>query len=184
MGDRGNIVVRDSDGKDVVFYSHWGGHGLAAVVRRAIGKEWRWTDDSYLARIIFCELVRGSEEDETGFGIARHLAGDREHAVVLVDIGKQTVSFVEDFEVDEPSSDDGGRFTRSFEDFAKMTDEEATELFESSEGGGDEKDDGEEDKPAEDDAELDALLEKLKAENAALKAENTSLKKKRGKDAR
>ena len=173
MGDRGNIVVRDSDGKDVVFYSHWGGHGLAAVVRRAIGKRWRWDDDSYLARIIFCELVSGSEDAETGFGISRFLAGDRGHPVVFVNIKEQTVSFIDEFEVDESASCDK-RFTRAFEDFAKMTDAEATELFEASASGGDEDD---EDEDEDEEGEDEDDVEKLKAENAALKAENEALKK-------
>jgi hypothetical protein len=173
MGDRGNIVVRDSDGKDVVFYSHWSGHGIAAVVRRAIGKRWRWIDDNYLARIIFCELVRGHEEEETGFGIGRYFASDREHPVVLVDIKRQEVSFVEDFAVDEPVIENR-RFTWFFEDFAKMTDEEATALFETCEDGGKGDEDGPVDSSAGSATDLD--LEKLKAENAALKAENAALK--------
>ena len=127
MGDRGNIVVRDREGKDVVFYAHWSGHGLAAVVRRALAKEWRWSDDNYLARIIFCEMVKGFEGDETGFGIGRFTAGDRGHAVVLVDVDRQCVFFCDEFEVD--TSIDSEVKGYPFEVYAKMTDDEATALF-------------------------------------------------------
>lgn len=130
MGDRGNIVVRDTDGKDVVFYAHWTGGDLAAVVRRALAREWRWTDDNYLARIIFCELDEGGE---TGFGIGRSTAGDREHPVVFVDIERQCVSFcnefVEDKAVDTMAQLRRADFTWSFVDYVKMTDEEVTDLM-------------------------------------------------------
>jgi hypothetical protein len=133
MGDRSNIVVRDRDGKDVVFYAHWSGSSIAAVVRCALAKEWRWTDDNYLARIIFCELVKGHEADETGFGIGRSLAGDREHPVVFVDVQEQRVSFCNDFTedaaVDTKAKLRRADFTWSFADYAKMTDEEVTDLL-------------------------------------------------------
>ena len=133
MGDRGNIVVRDTDGKDVVLYAHWTGGDLAAVARRALAREWRWTDESYLARIIFCEMVKGHEGGETGFGIGRSTAGDREHPVVLVDVESQCVFFCNDFIVDAVIDTMAklrwADFTWSFADYVKMTDEEVTDLM-------------------------------------------------------
>jgi hypothetical protein len=133
MGDRGNIVIRDGepgDG-DVVFYTHWTGGGVAAVVCRALAKEWRWDDASYLARIVFCELVKGRETEESGYGISRHLAGDRAHPVVVVDADKKEVFFAE--------AGDGEDLTEnlvqinarrwSFVDYVKLGEERATELL-------------------------------------------------------
>jgi len=131
MGDRGNIVVRDSGGKDVVFYTHWAGYNIAAVVRRALAKECRWEDDPYLARIIFCELVKGNEEEETGFGIGRFTAADRQHPVVLVDIKKQMVFLAEGYKEDAPLPEADVKHGYSFRDWAKMTDEEATAMLDS-----------------------------------------------------
>jgi hypothetical protein len=71
MGDRGNVFVdTDNDGKGVYLYTHWGGSDLPDTVRKALMKKWRWSDPSYLARIIFCEMVKGQENRETGFGIS------------------------------------------------------------------------------------------------------------------
>lgn len=90
MGDRGNIVVK-MDPAPVYLYSHWRGSDLKEVLRRALAKRWRWTDESYLCRIIGCELWKGHEATETGFGISTY-APDNEHALLVVDCGAQTVS--------------------------------------------------------------------------------------------
>jgi len=81
MGDRGNIEV---DG--VNLYGHWSGSELPRILQEALAKRWRWMDVGYLARIVFCRMVRGSEEVETGFGISP--AGelpDNEYPVLRVD---------------------------------------------------------------------------------------------------
>ncbi len=61
------------------------------MLRRALhrGQE-RWSDPSYLARIIFCEMVVGNEMELTGFGISSTEMGASKH--ILVDTDKQTVS--------------------------------------------------------------------------------------------
>lgn len=89
MGDRGNIIVKDRD-STVYLYSHWTGSDLPDVLKSALkrGKS-RWNDGQYLARIIFCEMVKGSEMDETGFGISSTI-GDGGTDLV-VDVGNQTV---------------------------------------------------------------------------------------------
>jgi hypothetical protein len=51
----------------------------------------RWQDDSYLARIVFCELVKDREQEATtGFGIGPSVC-DNSHPYVVVDIPKQQV---------------------------------------------------------------------------------------------
>ena len=95
MGDRGNVVFKYEDGNKIYFYSHWGGSALKEVVRKALirGKE-RWNDESYLARIVFCEMLKeegATLEDLTGFGIAPYEV-DNEHPLVIVDTKAQTVN--------------------------------------------------------------------------------------------
>jgi hypothetical protein len=121
MGDRGNIFIVDNSAGSVTFqgtesvaeikatlaakalggrskstgiyfYSHWNGSDLPFVVQRALARKHRWDDGPYLARIIFCELVKGDESSETGFGISTGIC-DNSHPVVTVDPGDQTVSF-------------------------------------------------------------------------------------------
>ncbi len=71
MGDRANILVKiDNRDSGVYLYSHWGGTELPVILQEALAKRWRWQDAPYLTRIIFCEMVRGEEFGETGFGIS------------------------------------------------------------------------------------------------------------------
>ena len=108
MGDRGNVVFKYEDGNKIYFYSHWGGSGLKETVRKALirakgedgvvgsssGNNGRWEDESYLARIVFCQMLKeegASFEDLTGFGIAPYEV-DNEHPLVVVDTKAQTVN--------------------------------------------------------------------------------------------
>lgn len=93
MGDRGNIAVqfnRDKS-KRVWFYTHWSGCEMDSIIAAALarGKD-RWRDDQYLARIIFCELVKDHPMDTVGFGIGVE-PGDNGHAFRVVDVESQTV---------------------------------------------------------------------------------------------
>ena len=92
MGDRGNIVIKASMGGKLYFYTHWGGSKLPQVLQEALkrGRD-RWGDEPYLARIIFCEMVRGSEMETTGFGISTYET-DNEHPLLIVDIANGTVN--------------------------------------------------------------------------------------------
>jgi len=100
MGDRANIVVyerlaareaHDARRDEAVFlYSHWGGAGLPEVLRSALQRKMRWEDASYLARIIFCEMVRGYEREETGFGIGVSRP-DNDRDFLVVDVTRQVV---------------------------------------------------------------------------------------------
>lgn len=95
MGDRGNIVVRQEAGKnteDVWLYAHWSGSDLPIVLQKALAREQRWTDPTYLTRIIFCEMVSESDniKGEAGYGIGCSI-GDNEHDILVVCIETQTV---------------------------------------------------------------------------------------------
>jgi hypothetical protein len=107
MGDRGTIEVKDNGGR-VYLYTHWTGSDLEDTLRRAMVKRWRWGDGPYLTRIIFCEMVKGEEGGETGFGISSQFH-DGNHLTVDVDEQKITTR----------------RGTKSFEEF--VTGEKALE---------------------------------------------------------
>lgn len=104
MGDRGNIVVFNSDEAGlnpddrqdgaIFLYTHWGGTYMAGVLTTALKKHWRWDDTSYLTRIIYDELVGDSAGCETGYGIATY-APDNEHPYLVVDTATQSVYVIE-----------------------------------------------------------------------------------------
>lgn len=90
MGDRANIVIQERDGGLIYLYSHWGGTDLWETLRGTLAKRWRWDDSSYLARLIFQDMTRGSEDEETGFGISTHLC-DNEHPLLVVNCESKSV---------------------------------------------------------------------------------------------
>lgn len=91
MGDRGNIVVREKGSSDIYFYTHWNGYKLPFVVQEALKRgQDRWDDPPYLARIIFCELVKGYEMETTGFGISCYEC-DNEHPHFIINMTDQKV---------------------------------------------------------------------------------------------
>jgi hypothetical protein len=94
MGDRRNIRLQyDGDEKQVIyFYTHWGASTMLEELQQALKKgEDRWNDDSYLARIIFSELVKNDIDGNTGFGIAPYEI-DPENPTIEVDLQEQTVN--------------------------------------------------------------------------------------------
>lgn len=102
MGDRANIAVKqekfkDQDGNDVYvyLYSHWGGSDLPMILQSALkrGND-RWTDNPYLTRIIFSEMVKDDLMDTTGYGISNYIC-DNEHAIIYVDTDNQTITIGE-----------------------------------------------------------------------------------------
>lgn len=104
MGDRGNIVIRqgkNTNMDDVWFYTHWSGCEIKDTVRKALSKEERWDDRAYLARIVFCELVKDDAGGLTGFGISTKI-GDNEYDILVVDVPGQRV-----FEIGEDELMDG-----------------------------------------------------------------------------
>lgn len=92
MGNRADIYVHEGDAPGVYLYTHWEGDAVPHVVQRAlISREGRnrWNDAPYLARIIFEQLIRGYERQETGFGISATRSDGR---LVKVDVAAQTVT--------------------------------------------------------------------------------------------
>jgi hypothetical protein len=95
MGDRANLALQYTSGdkKPVIYlYTHWGGYelatNLAVAIRNAKG---RWSDDSYLARIIFSNVVT-RHDLETGHGIAPFpMDNDASYPVLVVDLEANTV---------------------------------------------------------------------------------------------
>jgi hypothetical protein len=80
----------------VYLYTHWTGDSLpttvAAALRRGKG---RWSDNTYLTRIVFSEMIKGDILGETGFGIAASIDDvDGEDRIVDVDTAAQTVTLI------------------------------------------------------------------------------------------
>ena len=92
MGDRGNICMKMKKGGEIYFYTHWEGSNLAQALRSALirGRD-RWKDESYLARIIFSELIQDDILDTCGYGISTYLT-DNEHDILYVDVSKQLIT--------------------------------------------------------------------------------------------
>lgn len=107
MGDRGNVIFKYSEGGKIYFYTHWSGSQLKSIVKAALirGKE-RWGDESYLARIVFSEMIKDDVMDVTGYGIAPYEMDSG--ARVEVDTNEQTVNGIkfEDFIKQEVSDED------------------------------------------------------------------------------
>lgn len=116
MGDRGNIVVRQgtTPADDVWFYTHWSGYRIGEVVREALAKQWRWNDESYLARIIFDVLTERHQGEETSFGISTRI-GDNEYPILVVDVPRQKVWKIEESQLQK------GRIPRGFHMFGEET---------------------------------------------------------------
>lgn len=93
MGDRRNVIVKDDRKKPgVALYTHWGGSELPEQVKAALAKRWRWNDAPYLARIIFCQMVKGEEQEETGFGITTTMdMCEESERDIVVDVAQQRI---------------------------------------------------------------------------------------------
>ena len=95
MGDRGNIAINQwgEDGP-VVLYTHWSGYRIKETAAKALDSKpgrGRWTDNAYLARIIFDVLTEGVHGTETGYGISTSLC-DNEYPIVVIDPNTQRVA--------------------------------------------------------------------------------------------
>lgn len=95
MGSPGNIEIRyltstaEKPYEAVCFYTHWLVASLPEIVQRAIRRDVRWHDPTYLARIVFCELVKGNENGETGFGIAPY--AENGGIAIVIDMPSQSI---------------------------------------------------------------------------------------------
>ena len=80
MGDRGQVKING-----VYLYTHWGGSRLIDDVKDALRKRWRWSDEEYLARIIFDVMIGGEQGSETGYGIGTEIHGDIWRLIAISD---------------------------------------------------------------------------------------------------
>jgi hypothetical protein len=93
MGDRGNIKIYQANDNDPVYlYCHWRGSEIYGILKRTLARRERWDDPAYLTRMIFCEMVKGHEQDATGFGITTSIV-DNEHTILGVNCEAQEVTF-------------------------------------------------------------------------------------------
>ena len=88
--DKGNEMPQNDD---IYLYSHWDSN-LGTVLAQALirGKD-RWNDSSYLARIIFSEMIKEDIEGNTGYGIAPYQMGDTVLTVNLVQMTVEGIPF-------------------------------------------------------------------------------------------
>lgn len=121
MGDRANVLIGDINGgefRGVYLYTHWSGTELPLTLQTALKKQWRWDDAQYLARIVFCEMVKGKEMGETGYGISA-VVGDGAGRVLKVDTTTQTVTHMR-----------SGRIW-AFDDYCSLSEDELWAVWDS-----------------------------------------------------
>ena len=124
MGDRAYIFVADDKSRDdallgVYLFTHWGGSDLPFVFQAALALRLRWDDPSYLARIVFCAMVRGVEEEEAGFGISATL-GDNDHLVIVADCQNRKVAFCRPDIFESYGIQEGAIASWSFEEYVTL----------------------------------------------------------------
>ena len=90
MGTSASILIKSSD-EQVCLYQHYEGGKLAATLKSALkrGAE-RWDDFGYLARIVFCEMIKDDVMGTESYGIYPSAPFETDH-VITVDVDAQTV---------------------------------------------------------------------------------------------
>ena len=97
MGARINFVFKEKEGRPaVVLYSHWGEDEWPRDLAMALDHARpRWTDESYVTRMIISYLMQDSILESTGFGLYAVLDSetgmDLGDHTVIVDIIQETV---------------------------------------------------------------------------------------------
>lgn len=94
MGDRSNIVIQEGNGNRVWLYGHWMGNDSIQIVRDVLSRYDRWNDAPYLARMLFSEMVKGSIDEATGYGISTYML-DSEYPIIVL-TPAQTTFHIED----------------------------------------------------------------------------------------
>lgn len=93
MGDRSQVCITSGDSK-VYLYSHCGGASIYGAAARGMRRAPdRLNDQEYLARVIFCDMVRGDINGSTGYGIGTSAHGDIEHPIPVLDCDSQMVEW-------------------------------------------------------------------------------------------
>lgn len=82
----GNICVLERFGGRTYLYTKDRGWETFVILKNALGRgQKQWNDEQYLSRIIFCEMLKGSNLDDTqGFGISSFV-GDNLLPIFVVD---------------------------------------------------------------------------------------------------
>ena len=95
MGARIHFVFKDREDKPaVVLYSHWGEDEWPRDLAMALDHARpRWSDESYVTRMIISYLMQDSILGSTGFGIyaINDTSADLGDHTVIVDIAQETV---------------------------------------------------------------------------------------------
>ncbi len=92
MGDRANVKFVEENGGEMFFYTHWAGAKLPSTVQDALRRgEDRWDDDSYLARIVFCEMVKNDINGLTGYGLSTRRIDSWGRDDLIVDASRREV---------------------------------------------------------------------------------------------
>ena len=94
MGTRGVVRIHSGDmSKCVTLYQHYDSYDLPQTVATALGRGTdRWGDPSYLARIVFSEMVRDSLDGTTGYGIFAGPVDCGQEVEVIIDTRASTIS--------------------------------------------------------------------------------------------
>lgn len=97
MGDRATAEIKTKEG-NLYFYTHWHGHELPEIARKAVAEaEPRKGDDAYALRIVIDQLILGSyaRDKETGAGITLKCVTEDEYnnnsPSVIIDLSELTV---------------------------------------------------------------------------------------------
>ena len=91
MGDRSNIVVEQADGQRIYLYGHWMGAEAITIVESVLGQHARWSDESYLARMLFSKMVEGDLDGDTGYGIATYPVDNDGYPFIVLKPASQTI---------------------------------------------------------------------------------------------
>lgn len=91
MGDRSNIVVEQSNGDRVYLYGHWMGSEAITIVQSVLSRHARWSDESYLARMLFSKMTEGDMDGETGYGIATYAPDNDGYPFIVLKPQTQTI---------------------------------------------------------------------------------------------
>ena|SRR3990167_8225491 len=99
MGDRSNVKIINGTDKAIFLYSHWCGDSLLKTVHKALSRKQRWADESYLSRIVFCEMLRygyrdnplKAFDDECSFGISSY-EPENEYKNITLDCEKEEIT--------------------------------------------------------------------------------------------
>jgi len=91
MGNRANVLIKQG-AEQVCLYTHWNGDDLPRTLQNAfIRGESRLNDFQYLTRIVFCEMLAGTNPGSlTGYGISQVPHDGNDH-IITVNVDAQTV---------------------------------------------------------------------------------------------